>query len=99
MMHWSKLRWNDLYLPPTRFVDRRMDLPFLPPPYTSLLDDAYSQGVGHKLHNAQQYVALHSVKLQAGQADMPSGELGRPATPDPVLLPELLGGRIHTTNV
>ncbi|MDL2266927.1 hypothetical protein LJC46_02945 [Desulfovibrio sp. OttesenSCG-928-G15] len=99
MVHWSKLRWHNLYLPPTRFVEREYDLPLTPRPYSSMLDDVRAQGERQKVHNAEQYVALHSVKLHAGQVDRSYGESGRPAAAKPILLPELLGGRIHATNV
>jgi|GEM_PF-3202738 len=83
----------------TRFVARDLDPPYWSPPYSSLLDDAVADGMVHKLKNELRPVALHSVKLQAGQSAMPNGELGRPAAADPTLLPEMPGGRLLYTNI
>ncbi len=83
----------------TRFVAHELDPPYWTPPYSSLLDDAIADGVMHKRNNALYTAAMHSVKLQAGQAPMPNGESGRPAAADPVNIPELLGSRLLYTNV
>lgn len=76
-----------------------LDLPFLAPPYSSLIQDVFTDIHIHKYKDLLRQNALHPVKLQAGQANFPNGELGRPATPDPVLIPEMIGGRVLTTNV
>lgn len=83
----------------TRFVAHELDPPYWAPPYSSVLDDAIADGMMHKIKNNAYYAAMHPVKLQAGKAPMPNGELGRPAAADPVNTPELLGGRILHTNV
>lgn len=86
-------------IPGTRFNAYEMDLPFLPPPYTSMIDDVMIQNTLHKYKDNLRQIAMHPVKLQAGQSNLPAGELGRPAAPLPVLVPEMLGGRLLTTNV
>lgn len=86
-------------IPSTRFTAHEMDLPFLPPAYTSIIDDVMIQNTLHKYNDKLRQIALHPVKLQAGQSNLPAGELGRPAAPLPVLVPEMLGGRLLTTNV
>ena len=86
-------------IPETRFTASKMDLPYLPPPYSSMIDDALMDNRIHEYKNKLQQIALHSVKLHAGQINMLNGELGRPAARHPILVPEMLGGRIHTTNV
>lgn len=83
----------------TRFVAHDLEPPYWAPPYSSLLDDAIRDGMVHKRNNAAYTAAMHPVKLQAGQAPMPGGELGRPAAADPVNIPELLGSKILYTNV
>lgn len=90
---------TQIRLPETRFVAHDLDPPYWAPPYTSLLDDAIADGLVHKLKNESRPVALHAVKLQAGKAEMFGGELGRPAAKYPVLLPEMLGGRLLYTNI
>jgi len=83
----------------TRFVVRASDPPYLAPPYSSMLDTAIAAGVVQKINNKAYYAAMHPLKLHAGKAPMPNGELGRPAAADPINTPELLGGRILRTNV
>lgn len=83
----------------TRFVAHDLDPPYWAPPYSSLLDDAVADGVIHKIRNAAYTAAMHPVKLHAGQTPVKNGEFGRPAAADPVNTPELLGGRILSTNV
>lgn len=83
----------------TRFSVSETDPPFLPPPYSSMIDDVNAQIKRHLEMDKLRQTALHSVKLQAGQSNLPEGELGRPYTRDPILAPELLGGRVLTTNV
>jgi hypothetical protein len=83
----------------TRFFVSETDPPYFAPPYSSLLDDVAAQNRRYREADKLRQTALHSVKLQAGKATMPGGELGRPYTRDPVLVPEMLGGRLLTTNV
>ena len=83
----------------TRFTARALDLPYWTPPYFSMLDQVSALGEVHKNRNEAYYAAMHPVKLQAGKAPMPNGELGIPAAADPVNTPELLGGRVLHTNV
>jgi len=83
----------------TRFISHELDPPYWAPAYFPLLAKASALGEVHKNRNAVYYAAMHPVKLQAGKAPMPNGELGRPAAADPVSAPELLGGRVLHTNV
>lgn len=85
-------------LPETRFDGHWTDVT-LPPPYTSLFDDVQRDIDIHLRNNKIRQNALHPVYLQAGQSPLPNGEFGRPAARHPVLLPELLGGRILYTNI
>lgn len=83
----------------TRHRAHEMDPPYFPPPYTSLIDDVMIQNNLHHYKDKLRQIALHPVKLQAGKANMPNGEFGRPATPDQLMVPEMLGGRVLKTNV
>ena len=83
----------------TRFTVRALDPPYWTPLYFSMLEQVSALGEVHKNRNEAYYAAMHPIKLQAGQAPMPNGELGRPAAADPVNTPELLGGRVLHTNV
>lgn len=86
-------------LPETRFVANELDPPYWPPPYSSMLDDVIAQKYRDIERARLRNTALHPVMLHAGQARLPQGELGRPFAPDPVLLPELPGGRVLYTNI
>ncbi|MDL2316741.1 hypothetical protein LJC59_06640 [Desulfovibrio sp. OttesenSCG-928-A18] len=86
-------------IPETRFHKSRWDAPYLPEPYTSLFEDVrISQRILLRNNKIRQN-AMHPVYLQAGQAPLPNGELGRPAARHPVLIPELAGGRLLYTNI
>jgi hypothetical protein len=86
-------------LPETRFTVDDLDPPYWPPPYSSMLDDVIAQKYRDIDRAKLRRAALHPVMLKAGKARLPQGELGRPAAPDPVHLPELLGGRVLYTNI
>jgi hypothetical protein len=83
----------------TRFYVSETDPPYFPPPYSSILADVRAQNKRHLEMDKLRQVALHPIKLQAGKADMPGGELGRHLTRDPILVPEMTGGRLLITNV
>lgn len=94
---------GSIKLPVSILVTRRraheMDPPYFPPAYTSLIDDVMIQNSLHLRQDKLRQIALHPVKLHAGQANLPGGELGRPAAREQVLVPEMTGGRVLTTNV
>jgi hypothetical protein len=83
----------------TRFFVSETDPPYFPPPYSSLLADVRALNQRHLEMDKLRQNALHPVKLQAGKANMPGGELGRHSARNPILVPEMLGGRVLTTNV
>lgn len=76
-----------------------LDLPYLAPPYSSLIQDVFTDINIHKYKDELRQTALHPVKLQAGQSNLPNGELGRPVAMDPIFVPEMIGGNILTTNI
>lgn len=86
-------------LPQTRFTVSDLEPPNWSPPYTSLYDDVEIQKHYFLHRNKVRQAAMHPVMLKAGQSPFANGELGRPAARDPVLLPELLGGRLLYTNI
>lgn len=86
-------------LPQTRFTASQLDPPYWPPPYTSVFDDVLLQRQYYLHKNEVRQTAMHPVMLKAGQSQFPNGELGRPAARDPILLPELLSGRLLYTNI
>lgn len=94
---------GSIKLPIPILVTRRrlheMDLPYLPPAYTSLIEDVKIQNALHQRQDKIRQNALHPVKLHAGQANLPGGELGRPAAREQILVPEMTGGKVLTTNV
>ena len=81
----------------TRFEASPTDLPFTPPPYSSMIDDALMDGRIHLRKDKLRQTALGPVRLKAGQSEPPSGGLGLHAVP--VRLPELRGGRILSGRV
>lgn len=83
----------------TRFFVSQTDPPYFPPPYSSMIADVKAQNQRHLEMDKLRQTALHPVKLQAGQADMRGGELGRPCAREPILVPEMVGGRLLTTNI
>ena len=83
-------------IPETRFEASPTDLPFTPPPYSSLIDDALIDNFVHKYNNAIRQNALHPIFLHAGQSAPPNGGIGRFAAPQ---LPEILGGAIVGINI
>jgi hypothetical protein len=86
-------------LPKTRFDAWELEPVYWTPPYSSIVDDAF---IRNRLHLRQEKIrmnALHPVKLQAGQSVPVNGELGRPAARAPIMVPEMLGGRLLYTNV
>lgn len=94
---------GSITLPIPILVTRRrlheMDPPYLPPAYTSLIEDVMIQNALYLRQDKLRQAALHPVKLHAGQANLPGGELGRPVARDRIFVPEMLGGKVLTTNV
>jgi len=94
---------GSIELPVSILVTRRraheMDPLYFAPAYTSLIDDVMIQNALHLRQDKIRQIALHPVKLHAGQANLPGGELGRPAAREQILIPEMTGGRVLTTNV
>ncbi|MDR1686709.1 MAG: hypothetical protein LBR82_09820 [Desulfovibrio sp.] len=68
-------------------------------PWTSLLDDRQRSVDMFEYRNALRQVALRPLKLHAGQTNKPNGEFGRYFAWDPIMVPEMTGGRILTTTV
>ncbi|MDR2125161.1 MAG: hypothetical protein LBP38_09340 [Desulfovibrio sp.] len=68
-------------------------------PDTSLLDDRQRSVDMFEYRNALRQVALRPLKLHAGQRNKPNGEFGRFFAWDPIMVPEMTGGRILTTTV
>lgn len=68
-----------------------------PPPYSSMLADVFRDICIHKYKDKLRQIALHQVKLKAGQSALPAGGLGRDFT-RPVS-PEMRGGKILSDNV
>ena len=83
-------------LPETRFVESPTALPLDPPPYSSIIDDAFTDNAVHKYNDKLRQTALHPVKLHAGQSTAPNGGIGRFASPQ---LPELVGGGLVGINL
>lgn len=83
----------------TRHRAHELDPPFFAPPYTSLIDDVMIQNAMHLHQNKVRQIAMHPVKLHAGQSSPPGGELGRHAAREQILVPEMTGGRVLTTNL
>jgi hypothetical protein len=86
-------------IPGPRFNARTMDLPYLPPPYSSLFDDMERNNAALEYHNKLRQIALRPLLLHAGQVNRSNGENGRFAAREPIMIPEMLGGRILTTNL
>ncbi|MDR0827073.1 MAG: hypothetical protein LBN33_04220 [Desulfovibrio sp.] len=86
-------------IPGTRFKARTLDPPYLPPPYSSLFDDLARNTAALEYHNQLRQIALRPLRLHAGQANRSNGEIGRFAAREPIMIPEMLGGRILTTNL
>lgn len=76
----------------TRFSSSEPELPFTPPPYSSIIDDALRDNRIHLYRDKLRQIALHPVKLKAGQTEPMAGEMGRNFTP--ATLPEMRGGSI-----
>ena len=82
----------------TKFTSPRWPTPFFEP-YQSMRDQIEANIRLFKRANRVRQNALHPIYLQAGKSEMPGGEFGRPAAPNPILLPEQAGGRLLYTNV
>lgn len=76
----------------TRFSASEPELPFTPPPYSSLIDDALRDNRIHLYRDKLRQIALHPVKLKAGQTEPMTGEMGKNF--NPATLPEMRGGSI-----
>jgi hypothetical protein len=85
--------------PETRFVAFTLHSSGIARPYTSLVDDRQRSIDRFEYRNALRQVALRPLKLHAGQSNKPNGEFGRYFTWDPIMVPEMTGGRILTTTV
>ena len=83
-------------LPETRFVASSTALPLDPPPYSSIIDGALIDNAIHKYKDRLRQIALHPVKLHAGQSAPPNGGIGRFATPQ---IPEIIGGGLVGINL
>jgi hypothetical protein len=68
-------------------------------PYSSLVDDRQRSIDRFEYRNALRQIALRPLKLHAGQKNRPDGEFGRYFARDPIMVPEIAGGRILTTTV
>ncbi|MDR1489074.1 MAG: hypothetical protein LBS65_01110 [Desulfovibrio sp.] len=86
-------------IPGTRFTASVLDPPYLPPPYSSLFDDLERSRAMLEYRSELRRIALRPLYLHAGQANLPNGEIGRFAAREPIMVPEMLGGRILTTNL
>ena len=82
-------------LPTTRFEASPTDLP-LTTVYSSILDDVQAQINVFKYKDKLRQIALHPVKLHAGQSAMPNGGIGRFVRPQ---LPEIIGGGLIGINL
>jgi hypothetical protein len=82
-----------------RFVTFTLYSPGFARPWTSLLDDRQQSVDMFEYRNALRQVALRPLKLHAGQKNKPNGEFGRYFAWEPVMVPEMTGGRILTTTV
>jgi len=71
--------------------------PSAAPPYSSLISDVLRDICIHKYKDKLRLIALHQVKLKAGQSALPNGGLGRDFLPPSV--PEMRGGKILSGNV
>lgn len=86
-----------IVLQETRFEASDFDSPCAPPPYSSMIDDVFTDIRIHKRKDELRQIALSPIRLKAGQSELPCGGLGRHAVP--VSLPELRGGRILSGSV
>lgn len=89
--------WTDFFdrLDPvsrTRFSASDTALPLSPPPYSSIVDDVLSNIRLHLYKDILRQIALHPVKLKAGQTEPMAGPMGRNIVSS--TLPEARGGRI-----
>jgi hypothetical protein len=71
--------------------------PSAAPPYSSLISDALRDICIHKYKDKLRLIALHQVKLKAGQSALPNGGLGRDFLPPSV--PEMRGGKILSGSI
>lgn len=83
--------------PATRLEASPHAHPSAPPPYSSLISDVFRDICIHKYKDKLRQIALHQVKLKAGQNALPSGGFGREFRPP--ALPEMRGGKILSGNV
>ena len=83
-------------LPETLFVASPTGLSLAAPPYSSMIDDVLIQNAIHKYKDKLRQIALHPVKLHAGQSAPPNGGIGRFATPR---IPEIIGGGLVGINL
>ncbi|MDR1945847.1 MAG: hypothetical protein LBQ51_01590 [Desulfovibrio sp.] len=67
--------------------------------YSSMADDMQRSIDMFEYRNKLRQVALRPLKLHAGQRNKPNGEFGRYFAWDPIMVPEMTGGRILTTTV
>ena len=80
----------------TRFAASPTALPLDPPPYRSIIDGALIDNAIHKYKGKLRQIALHPVKLHAGQSAPPNGGIGRFAKPQ---IPELTVGGLVGINL
>ena len=83
--------------PATRFETSEHAHPSAAPPYSSLISDVFRDICIHKYKDKLRQIALHQIKLKAGQSALASGGFGRDFLRP--LLPELRGGKIFSDTV
>ena len=66
------------------------------PRYSSMIDDALTDNAIHKYRDKLRQIALHPVKLHAGQSAPSNGGIGRFARPQ---VPEIIGGGLVGINL
>ena len=83
-------------LPETLTAVSSAALPLTPPPYRSIMDRALIDNAIHKYKDRLRQIALHPVKLHAGQSAPQNGGIGRFARPQ---IPEIIGGGLVGINL
>lgn len=81
----------------TRFKHPAYPHPSAAPLYSSLIADVFRDICIHKYKDKLRQIALHQVKIKAGQSAEPSGALGRDFSTH--ALPEMRGGKILSSDI
>jgi hypothetical protein len=87
----SSIAWSD-----ARFAASLAAAPQDSPGYSSVIDDALTDNAVRTYRDKLRQIALHPVKLHAGQSAPPNGGIGRFARPQ---IPELIGGGLVGINL